>query len=211
MGRGAGPGPERVGPSVRVLLDLRPRKTGERQGAQVAWSRILLGVAAGAVLLLVSVNLAVLSAQLVRLHREENRLLAERGLLESQSMKLGGEASQLKKRQAEREEQVRFLQEDLPVLEVLATLDALTPQGMSLESLKIQGKGLTLRGIAPGQDQVVALTHRLERAAPFRLRGASSDGDAPPGQRTPDRLLPGVHPPRVARVSPETAPGGALT
>ena len=138
---------------------------------QVAWSRILLGVAAGAVLLLVSVNLAVLSVQLVRLHREENRLLTERGQLESQSMKLGGEASQLKKRQAEREEQVRFLQEDLPVLEVLATLDALTPQGMSLESLKIQGKGLTLRGIAPGQDQVVALTTALNEQPLFASVG----------------------------------------
>ena len=156
---------------MRVLLDLRPRKTGERQGAQVAWSRILLGVAAGAVLLLVSVNLAVLSVQLVRLHREENRLLTERGQLESQSMKLGGEASQLKKRQSEREEQVRFLQEDLPVLEVLATLDALTPQGMSLESLKIQGKGLTLRGIAPGQDQVVALTTALNEQPLFASVG----------------------------------------
>ena len=120
---------------MRVLLDLRPPKLIKRPASQVSWVRVLLGLLGGGVLFLALVNLGYGTFRVVQFHREAARLEQERQQLEAQAGKLGSEAERLKKRQADLEGQLAFLQEDLPSLELLSALDVLTPQGVSLAGL----------------------------------------------------------------------------
>ena len=148
---------------MRVLLDLRPPKLIKRPASQVSWVRVLLGLLGGGVLFLALVNLGYGTFRVVQFHREAARLEQERQQLEAQAGKLGSEAERLKKRQADLEGQLAFLQEDLPSLELLSALDVLTPQGVSLAGLQLKGKALTLRGSAENQDQIVAFTTALSK------------------------------------------------
>jgi len=152
-----------------VRLDLRiPGKGKSKIEAESGLSHYLVFAAAALFLFTVLAVILLGSWKIYELQSEKKELQAKNRAAAQNLEIMDTEFSRLKKEAEKMDKTLAFMLGDMPAIEVLAQLDTVLPDGVTLSSLAMTPEKVVFKGIAAKEEEVMKFVSSLS-SVPFAL------------------------------------------
>ena len=146
---------------MKVLLDLRPAYIVASQKKKVDPIRLITFVFFFAFVVMSSINITVMFFNMLDLEQNLQNAQSEQSRAQESLMSLEQRIESLRKQAQAFRDYLEFTNADLPVVEVLAALESLTPAGLKIETLNLTPGGASMVGVALTDDKIVDFAQRL--------------------------------------------------
>ena len=149
---------------MQVLFDLRPAAIVHAQEQQIEPIR-LTAVSLFVVFVIVSLfNIFYASSHLLAITKELAILRGEENSLSSQVGNYNDMVTEMRSFKDRLTKKIDFINQELPTVEFLATLEGAVPQGLKITTVEIRQGNVRMEGVAVQNDSVVEFGKKLAQA-----------------------------------------------
>ena len=148
---------------MQVLLDLRPPKIVQEQKKRINPLRLVIAVLFVAFGSLSLFNVGYMYFKLDAMNTELGMENSAKDRIQSSVFRLDEELTKLRDTAKAFNDYLVFTKSDIPVVEVLAALEAITPQNLKIESFTLNPGAAAMVGVGLEDTDVVQFAQNLEQ------------------------------------------------
>ena len=148
---------------MQVLLDLRPPKIVQEQKKRINPLRLVIAVLFVAFASLSLFNVGYMYFKLEAMNSELGMENSAKDRIQSSVFRLDEELTKLRDTAKAFNDYLVFTKSDIPVVEVLAALEAITPQNLKIESFTLNPGAAAMVGVGLEDTDVVQFAQNLEQ------------------------------------------------
>lgn len=148
---------------MKVLLDLRPPKIVQEQKKRINPLRLVMALLFVVFTALSLFNVGYMYFQLDAMNNELGVETNAKDSIQSTVLRLDSELTKLRDTAKAFNDYLVFTKSDIPVVEVLAALEAITPQNLKIESFTLNPGAAAMVGVGLEDTDVVQFAQNLEQ------------------------------------------------